>query len=545
MWATIADVQPLVLAFAGPLTEYLNGVLDEELKYNARNREEVTLRIWTDAFRMDWSGPLERLPCSPCLRDVDFACIRTKTMYNTVMAYFGKCWRSVQRSDYCNATFALANSGNWTKDLSLCDTDAAALRNLWLEDLAPFLEYPIALAYAAVFGGHYELLRYLVREKGVVVADFGYLHRLGRGGFAMDVAAKYGHLAVLQLLHDGGASSCTTAAMDDAAMNGHLDVVQWLQQHRTEGCSPNVLDWVVMNGDTAIVRFLQVKYNVAFSPEALQHAASRPDLDIVKQLHYVWHAPCTTATMDEAALAGNLAIVEFLHRHRTEGCTARAMDNAAFDGSVDVVRFLHEHRSEGCTTLAIDAAARRGHLSVVEFLTNHRSEGCTVHAMDRAAHRGRENVVRYLHEHRTEGCTTRAIDWAASAGHLSIVRFLLTHRSEGFTFRGIYWAAEYDHRDYPAILALLLSHDTTKVHTAAAVARALRLGDRKTFDALAAAGCISDDVDVDAIDWRLPRRGDAIQDDPATGGYSCADADEDEEYFRFPRFFDKFLTKGM
>ncbi|KDO20531.1 hypothetical protein SPRG_13229 [Saprolegnia parasitica CBS 223.65] len=523
MWTSIADVQPVILAFAGPLTQYLNGALDAELHLYDTNRERTVARIWADAFSMDWRGHLERLP---------------PTMYSNVMAYVStNCWSLIDRNQYCNKNFALPTYAGWTLDIELCDTDAAPMENVWLDVLAPFLDFPIALAHAAVIGGHLELLRYLIREKGIVVADFGYIHEYGRSGPAMDVAASYGHLEVLKLLHDRGAPLCTTAAMDKAAVNGHFHVVQWLQQHRTEGCSPNILDQVIMNGHKDIVLFLQKHYIATFSPAVFQAAATYNDVDLVQELHFVWHAPCTAAVMDTAAAHSSVAIVEFLHRNRTEGCTVRAMDSAAFRGAVDVVRFLHNNRDEGCTTLALDAAARCGHLPVVQFLTEHRTEGGTVHAMDRAAHRGFEAVVRYLHKHRDEGCTTRAVDWAAAAGHLSIVRFLLKHRSEGGTFRGIYWAAWHEHRDYPAIVALLLQHDTTKAHAAAAVERALRIGDRRTFDALLAAGCDgSIDVNVDAIDWRPPSRADVLHDDPATGEYGYADKDEDEEYFRFDMY---------
>ncbi|EQC28115.1 hypothetical protein SDRG_14206 [Saprolegnia diclina VS20] len=516
MWTSIADVQPVILAFAEPLTQYLNGALDAELDFRAANREATVARIWADAFRNDWPGQLERLPQWSCLDKATYACIRSKAMYSNVMAYATSPnhWCIVGQHQYCNTNCALPAHPSWTPDIELSEADAAPMENLWLDVLAPFLECPIALAHAAIIGGHLQLLRYLIGEKSVVVADFGYIHEYGCSRPAMDIAAEYGHLEVLKLLHDGGALLCTTAAMDKAALNGHFHVVQ------------------------DIVRFLQKHCNASFSPDVFEMAAAYNDLDLIQELHYVWHAPCTTAALDAAAAHSSVTIVDFLHRNRTEGCTALAMDSAAFRGALDVVRYLHEHRDEGCTTLALDAAARCGHLPVVQFLTEHRTEGGTVHAMDRAAHRaahrGFDAVVRYLHEHRDEGCTTRAVDWAAAAGHLSIVRFLLEHRSEGGTYRGIYWAAARRDRDYPAILALLLLHDTTKMHSAAAVEHALRIGDRRTFNALLAAGCNgASDVNVDAITWRLLSRADALYDDPTTGEYGNTDRDEHKENFQF------------
>ncbi|KDO20514.1 hypothetical protein SPRG_14272 [Saprolegnia parasitica CBS 223.65] len=154
MWATIVDGQPLVLALAGPLTQLLPGVLDAELQFDARNREEPETRFWADAF-----GSVSHRH------------------------------RALQRQ----------RGG--------LDMNAACR-------------------------SHRQLLRRLIDQKRVF--DFGYIDQYQRDGMAMNVAAKDGHLEVLQRLHDGGAASCTTAAMDEAAVNGHLHVIQWLEQHRTD-----------------------------------------------------------------------------------------------------------------------------------------------------------------------------------------------------------------------------------------------------------------------------------------------------------------------
>ncbi|MHB1952549.1 MAG: ankyrin repeat domain-containing protein [Sulfobacillus sp.] len=55
--------------------------------------------------------------------------------------------------------------------------------------------------------------------------------------FAMDLAAKNGHLDVVAFLHHNQTEGCTEFAMDLAAMNGHLPVVAFLHQNRTEGCT--------------------------------------------------------------------------------------------------------------------------------------------------------------------------------------------------------------------------------------------------------------------------------------------------------------------
>jgi len=81
----------------------------------------------------------------------------------------------------------------------------------------------------------------------------------------MNLAAKYGHLDMVKLLHENG-KGCTTDAMDDAAWSGHLDVIKWLHENRTEGpssqrlacagCTKYAMDWATQNGYLDVVVWL-------------------------------------------------------------------------------------------------------------------------------------------------------------------------------------------------------------------------------------------------------------------------------------------------
>jgi ankyrin repeat protein len=234
---------------------------------------------------------------------------------------------------------------------------------------------------------------------------------------AMDVAAKYGHLEVLQYLHElqvcincaaktqrrqdnkRPKPECTLAAMDCAAGNGHLEVVQWLQQNRSEGCTTRAMDAAATGGHLNVVRWLG-KYR---------------------------SEGCTVAAMDGAIRNGHLEVVKWLHRHGSEGCSTRAMDKAAMNGHVDVVKWLHQNRIEGCTTAAMDGAAAQGFLNVVRWLHYNRSEGCTQQAMDKAANNGHLQVVQWLDANRPEGCSSAAIDGAARNNHWEVFLFLHSH----------------------------------------------------------------------------------------------------------------------
>ncbi|GMF22467.1 unnamed protein product [Phytophthora lilii] len=166
---------------------------------------------------------------------------------------------------------------------------------------------------------------------------------------AMDQAATYYHIDVVQWLHENRKEGCTAAAIDGAAANGHFGMVKWLFKHRTEGCTTKAMDMAAQNGH----------------------------LDVVRWLHYHVRDGCTTEAMDSAACAGHLRGCQWLHTHRSEGCSTKAMDEAARTGDLEMIKWLHYNRSEGCSTDAMDNAAACGKLEVVKWLHRNRSEGCT------------------------------------------------------------------------------------------------------------------------------------------------------------------------
>ena len=71
----------------------------------------------------------------------------------------------------------------------------------------------------------------------------------------MDWATYYGHLHVIQWLHENREEGCTHWAMDWAASKGHLHVVQWLHKNRQEGCTTNAMDLAAENGHLHVVQW--------------------------------------------------------------------------------------------------------------------------------------------------------------------------------------------------------------------------------------------------------------------------------------------------
>ncbi|KAG6960037.1 hypothetical protein JG688_00009803 [Phytophthora aleatoria] len=162
---------------------------------------------------------------------------------------------------------------------------------------------------------------------------------------AMDSAAEFGHLAVVQWLHEHREEGCTTDAIDMAASNGHLEIVQWLHENRNEGCTSNAIDF------------------------AAQH--------------------------------GHLKVVQWLHFNRKEGATHYAIDNAATYGHLDVIQWLHIHRHEGCSQSALVNAINAGHECVAKWLVANRMSDCVgkMGLVEYLSRRGHWNVAALTDKH--------------------------------------------------------------------------------------------------------------------------------------------------
>ncbi|EQC31981.1 hypothetical protein SDRG_10181 [Saprolegnia diclina VS20] len=186
-----------------------------------------------------------------------------------------------------------------------------------------------------------------------------------------------------------------THAIELGAWKGHVKVVQMLLLRKDHRCTASALDLAARAGHLPMVQSLHTRGYEA-TRRAMDDAATRGHIKIVRFLHDVRREGCSTDAMDGAAANGHLNVVAFLHDHRRESCTVRAMDEAAANGHLTVVDFLHRFRHEGCSTRAIDGASFHGHLDVVRFLLTHRREGGSREAIIGAQQRHHSAIVALL-----------------------------------------------------------------------------------------------------------------------------------------------------
>ncbi|EQC42570.1 hypothetical protein SDRG_00300 [Saprolegnia diclina VS20] len=522
-WDDVEVLHDVIAAYAGPLTQLLHGYLPATLT------DATALAVWQDVFRCDWDGDLPALPRLPPHGGLcqSFRLITSRRMYEHVK----------RRSDYNEVAYRVdyadGHDGSGARAMvRVLDIDHVPMQHMWLDELTALLAHPVALAHAAIAGGHVTLLRHLQASTEVDLGQIQHLH--GRDGLAMDVAAYHGHLDVLKLLHDAGSTACTTDAMDHAAFAGDLRMVQWLGDHRSEGCTANALLLALANGHVDVADHVRRVYGDHFSFQAydIEAAVLRGHLNVLTYVvtHFSQAIEISETALTYAAAYGRLDMLALLLSSPAAGSVpSSAMIGAAAHGHLDVITFLHAHPAaqRGFGPRILDAAARNNHMAIVLFLHERRSDGCTPNALDRAAHRGHGAMVQFLKTHRSEGGTTRAIDWAAAAGHLEIVRFLYTHpTNDGCTFRALYWAARGGHMD---VLAFLAARDPQRRGARKATRRALHIGHKLVFDNLSLAGCTTQ-ADREAaattewfpIAWRI--RSD-LSDDQGTYG------DDDDDLF--------------
>ncbi|KAK1944313.1 putative ankyrin repeat protein [Phytophthora citrophthora] len=275
--------------------------------------------------------------------------------------------------------------------------------------------FPSEAMFAAAGAGQLEVVKYLYeeyyddpnvelfREGDVILPRQVREDNFFRPSTTMDVAARNGHLHVLQFLQEierhsamilcpGQHPRCTSAAMDAAAARGHLDVLKWLHIHRSEGCTTKAMDLAASR-----------RYHIPF---CLGSSSGTCCLGKVPSSFYV----------------NQLEVVQWLHANRSEGCTDIAMDGAASNGDFTMLKWLHFNTSATCTHRAVEGAATLGRLDIVQWLELTRMVTVSPTALVYAAANGHLDVVQWLHK---EGWSTSEVMKAAAAnGHLHVMQWL-------------------------------------------------------------------------------------------------------------------------
>ncbi|CAK4647445.1 unnamed protein product [Aphanomyces euteiches] len=128
--------------------------------------------------------------------------------------------------------------------------------------------------------------------------------------------------------------------MDLAARGGHLEMVQYLHLHRKEGCTPQALAEAAANGHLEVVKYL---------------------LSLEKPFKY-------DAAMAAAATMGSIPIIEILARFVDTKDCREAVEVAAKHNHMDVLQWFQQHKPK-----AIAKAKSRAHLHdnrhLVQMLT--------------------------------------------------------------------------------------------------------------------------------------------------------------------------------
>ncbi|KAJ3412456.1 hypothetical protein HDV05_000710 [Chytridiales sp. JEL 0842] len=134
-----------------------------------------------------------------------------------------------------------------------------------------------------------------------------------------------------------------------------------------------------------------------------------------------------------ACVNGHLEVAKYLKGFGRYWVAPKTVDEAAGNGMLDVVRWLTEEVGEvKGTTGAMDSAARNGHLEVVKYLHECRQEGGTREGMTWAAIEGHVDILRWLHEKRGEEMDVeKGLRGAIREGHVASVKWILDEYLKG------------------------------------------------------------------------------------------------------------------
>lgn len=211
---------------------------------------------------------------------------------------------------------------------------------------------------------------------------------------AIDIAAIYGRLNIIQYLSNNNLSKYTSNTMELAATWGHFEVVKWLHYNNCE-CSIVVMDCAAAFGYLPIVEFL----------------------------HYNRFEGCTTYAIEAAAKEGHTEVVKFLYynKHNLRLCANKALNDAASNGHLEVVKFLHDVRiSKRFIYKLLHKVRYKNNFDIIEYI-NRKLNGL----LDKVTSNDNFDIIGYINHNLIEfKDEQRAINLARKNGHSQVVTFL-------------------------------------------------------------------------------------------------------------------------
>jgi ankyrin repeat protein len=508
-----------------PLTKYLNG-------WYLTLTAEQSAKVWEAAFELDWDGDLKILPPQgfPSVRN-GLRNVCTKGMYERLVKLrpeYSEGYEEVEDANEDPTTTNIVKPFEyWDRRLSTFKASLdveleqfnykplhrlrhIVIKNKWFE-LLNDKSHPIALIRESVYFGYFDLLQHLGNEKG-------YLPTIKQNSHLLIAdSIKHGHLNIFQFLFNLQQQQVNQLEGHDidfdyyayAALFGHLHIIQWLHESTSLNCDGRAIDSAAGEGHLHIIQYIHThKPNIRGSSLAIDRAAAKNYMPVVQWLHTHQNLTCTTSAIDECAALGNLTMIQYLHEQLHTPCSRKAMDNAAANGHLEIVQWLHENRTEGSTRQAINLSAAKGHLDIVRWLQQNRGMKCTwvtlydatledrslsdlewidsqildkseyriqfnnqgysydickagrlnsvkfmvsrkliqIHSgcLDVAAGRGHLELLKWLTENSNEKCVN-ALTLAAENGQLEAIKWLHQNRGERYTFKAMDKAAEMGH----------------------------------------------------------------------------------------------------
>ena len=276
----------------------------------------------------------------------------------------------------------------------------------------------------------------------------------------LHLAAKYGHLNVVQVLAEGSSTSTGSETASDkeccslkdeygrtplyyAAENGHLDVVRYLISEKQ--CDPS----------SKTTKFLEIGKFMCAKGNTPLHAASREGhLHVVQYL--INDGKCDPLVEDEIGLTplhdaaenGQLEVVRYLIDEQQADPSHGGKNQytplhlASGNGHIEVVKFLTEEKQcnplckNGVGNTPLHHAALGGHLDILKyFITEKKCDPIAKGRWERtplhdASQKGHFDMVKYLiNEQQTDpscldGNGITPLHLASLNGHIAIVKFL-------------------------------------------------------------------------------------------------------------------------
>ncbi|KAJ3098739.1 hypothetical protein HDU97_003747 [Phlyctochytrium planicorne] len=220
-----------------------------------------------------------------------------------------------------------------------------------------------------------------------------------RYGYIVRTLSSHNRLAALQVIASNTASRKHAFGWGEASLaakSGHLGILEFLYEEDISRFSNTIVEDGVGSGNVELVKWL-IQKEIPVTTGSLRKAVSIMNVGVVEMMLGQKLGKFQLPDFMNAKQNVCIEVVEALHRANPKYVDG-GLDRACFDGHLSMVQDLISRFDMEPTDKSLESAAAGGHLHICQYLIETHGIPSTLEILASSCERGSLSLAKYLHQ---------------------------------------------------------------------------------------------------------------------------------------------------